>query len=62
MQRRQHADHFAGVHHLMRDAGMMREPEREAELGDAAEHALDDTLIAPDVEEHARLRTAAQEA
>jgi len=61
MVRRQDADHFAGMNHLMRNAGMMRQSEREAELCNPARHAVDDSFVAPDIEEDTGLLTAAQE-
>jgi hypothetical protein len=62
MLMRPHADHLAGVNHFMGDARVMRQAEREAELGDVAEHAFDDAFTAPHIEEHPCLRTSAQKA
>src|SRR5882757_8393155 len=61
MLRRQHADRFAGMNHLVGNAGMMRQTEHEAEFGDPALHALDNAFVAPYIEEDPRLLTTAQE-
>ena len=46
----------------MRNARMMRQAEREAELSDPAQHAFYDSFVASYIEEHAGLRAAVQEA
>jgi hypothetical protein len=50
------------MNHLVCNAGMMRQTEREVEFRDPAKHALDNSFVAPYIEEDTRLLTAAQEA
>jgi hypothetical protein len=50
------------VNHLVRNARMMRQTERETEFGYPAQHAVDYSFVAPYIEEYTRLLTAAQKA